>query len=276
VPPPLDRRPPWVPWSSAIKAPAPGAPELSHRPAATLWPSTAHPSQERRGGRGRRRGSAEAARRRRCHQIRGHRPNQARRRCAALHCTALLLELHGRNPPLRHHPIFHDTKGEPRFSPARRRTSLCRPWRSTLGARRPRPSLASGYTRTHAHIRDHAVTAPPAPRSAPTCLTVATMPPWTSWSPYRPHGDPKPRLESLDALAVPPRIRRSPYPPSRATREPTCATSPPASTAEPPITVAKALGSSGRHFDPTIIVAMAWGSFSPPQLDTSAAVGACR
>ena len=49
-----------------------------------------------------------------------------------LHCTALLLELHGRNPPLHHHPISHDTYGEPPGSPpARRRTSLLRPWRST-------------------------------------------------------------------------------------------------------------------------------------------------
>ena len=88
TPPPLDRRPPWVPWSSAIKAPAQGAPELSHRPATTLWPSTAHPSQERRGGRGRRRGSAKAARRRRCRWSGGRRPDQARRRCATLHCAA--------------------------------------------------------------------------------------------------------------------------------------------------------------------------------------------
>ena len=29
-----------------------------------------------------------------------------------LHGTALLPELHGRNLPLRHHPIFHDTYGE--------------------------------------------------------------------------------------------------------------------------------------------------------------------
>ena len=43
---------------------------------------------------------------------------------------------------------------------------------------------------------------------------------------------------------------------------------------EPPTTVAKALGSFGRHFDPTVAVAMAWGSFSPPQLDTSTAIGA--
>ena len=35
APPPLDRRPPWELWSSAIKAPTPGALELSHCPAAT-------------------------------------------------------------------------------------------------------------------------------------------------------------------------------------------------------------------------------------------------
>ena len=35
-----------------------------------------------------------------------------------LHCTTLLPELHGRNPPLHRHPIFHDTNGEPpRFFP---------------------------------------------------------------------------------------------------------------------------------------------------------------
>ena len=34
-----------------------------------------------------------------------------------LHCTALLPELHGRNPPLHRHPIFHDTKGEPPVFP---------------------------------------------------------------------------------------------------------------------------------------------------------------
>jgi len=45
---------------------------------------------------------------------------------------------------------------------------------------------------------------------------------------------------------------------------------------EPPITVAKVPGSSGHHLDPTIVLAMAWGSFSPPQLDTSAAMGARR
>ena len=34
--------------------------------------------------------------------------------------------------------------------------------------------------------------------------------------------------------------------------------------AEPPFVVARDLGSFGRHFDPTVAVAMAWGSFSPP------------
>ena len=73
--------PPVAPWpSSAIKAPALGAPKLSQRPAATLWPSTAHPSQESRGRRGRRRGSAEAMRRHRC------RRSRRRRHDAALHC----------------------------------------------------------------------------------------------------------------------------------------------------------------------------------------------
>jgi hypothetical protein len=50
-----------------------------------------------------------------------------------------------------------------------------RPWRSTPGARRPRLSPASGYTCTHAHDRDHAVTTPPAPRSSPARLAVVTM-----------------------------------------------------------------------------------------------------
>ena len=45
---------------------------------------------------------------------------------------------------------------------------------------------------------------------------------------------------------------------------------------EPPTTMVKALGSFGRHFDPTVAVAMAWGTFSPPQLDTSTAKGARR
>ena len=40
--------------------------------------------------------------------------------------------------------------------------------------------------------------------------------------------------------------------------------------AEPPFLVARDLGSFGHHFDPTVAVAMVWGSFSPPQLGTSA------
>ena len=85
--------------------------------------------------------------------------------------AALLLELHGLEPPLHHHPISHDTNGEPpSLSPARRQISPFRPWRSTIGARRPRPSSASRYTRTHAHLHDHDETAPPAPHSAPASL----------------------------------------------------------------------------------------------------------
>ena len=40
----------------------------------------------------------------------------------------------------------------------------------------------------------------------------------------------------------------------------------PASTAmtKPPIAVANALESPGRHLDPTIVFAMAWGIFTPP------------
>ena len=40
------------------------------------------------------------------------------------------------------------------------RTLSHRPWRSTPGACRPRPSPAAGNTRTHAHVCDHAVTTP--------------------------------------------------------------------------------------------------------------------
>jgi hypothetical protein len=36
---------------------------------------------------------------------------------------------------------------------------------------------------------------------------------------------------------------------------------------EPPFAVAGTVGSFGRHFDPTITVAMVRGGFSPPQLD---------
>ena len=42
-----------------------------------------------------------------------------------LHCTTLLPELHGRNPPLHRHPISHDTNGEPPgSSPALRRSTF--------------------------------------------------------------------------------------------------------------------------------------------------------
>ena len=71
-----------------------------------------------------------------------------------------------------------------------------------------------------------------------------------------------------------PRNRRSPIYPALATEEPACATSPPASTAEPPLAMASTLGSSGRHLDPAYAVAVARGSFSPHQSDTSATVGA--
>ena len=43
---------------------------------------------------------------------------------------------------------------------------------------------------------------------------------------------------------------------------------------EPPITMANTLGSPGCHLDPTTILAGAWQSFSPPQLDANAAMGA--
>jgi len=42
---------------------------------------------------------------------------------------------------------------------------------------------------------------------------------------------------------------------------------------EPPLTVASPWGSCGRPFDPTDIVAVARGSFSPPQSDTSTTAG---
>jgi len=70
--------------ASAIRAPAPVAQNASPCPAVTLWPSTAHPSQEREGIEERRR-SAEAARRRRCHRSGGRRLDPPRRRCSALH-----------------------------------------------------------------------------------------------------------------------------------------------------------------------------------------------
>jgi hypothetical protein len=40
--------------------------------------------------------------------------------------------------------------------------------------------------------------------------------------------------------------------------------------AKPLFVMARDLGSFGYHFDPTVAVAMVWGSFSPPQLGTSA------
>ena len=49
---PLDLHPPFTELHGralTINALASGALELSHRPATTLWPSTAHPSQEREG-----------------------------------------------------------------------------------------------------------------------------------------------------------------------------------------------------------------------------------
>ena len=52
--------------------------------------------------------------------------------------------------------------------------------------------------------------------------------------------------------------------------------SPYAIVLEQPTAVANALESPGHHLDPIIVFAMAWGSFSPPQLDTSAAMGARR
>ena len=51
-------------------------------------------------------------------------------------------------------------------------------------------------------------------------------------------------------------------------------TSPPASTTEPPATVANALEGPGHHLDPSIMIIVAWGSFFPPQLDTSTATEA--
>ena len=51
-------------------------------------------------------------------------------------------------------------------------------------------------------------------------------------------------------------------------------TSPPASTIEPPATVANALEGPDHHLDPSILIAVAWESLSPPQLDTSAATEA--
>ena len=52
------------------------------------------------------------------------------------------------------------------------------------------------------------------------------------------------------------------------------APSPYAVVVKQPTAVANTLESLSRHLDPIIVFAMAWGSFSPPQLDTSAAMGA--
>ena len=56
------------------------------------------------------------------------------------------------------------TVSPPSDPSACRRTLSHRPWRSTPGACRPRPSPAAGNTRTHAHVYDHAVTTPLEPR----------------------------------------------------------------------------------------------------------------
>jgi len=53
-----------------------------------------------------------------------------------------------------------------------------------------------------------------------------------------------------------------------------CVASPPASTAEPPAAVANALEDLDHHLDLRIMIAVARGSFSPLQSDTSATVGA--
>ena len=75
-------------------------------------------------------------------------------------------------------------------------------------------------------------------------------------------------------FTVPPRTRSSLYPLNRATRKAARATSPSASTAELPLAVASTLESSSRHLDPTDAVAVARGSFSPLQSDTSTATEA--
>jgi len=78
----------------------------------------------------------------------------------------------------------------------------------------------------------------------------------------------------LDAFAVHPRNHRSLICPALATGGPACATSPPASTAEPPAVVANALEDLDHHLDLRIMIAVARGSFSPHQSDTSATAGA--
>ena len=79
---------------------------------------------------------------------------------------------------------------------------------------------------------------------------------------------------ALDAFVVHPWNHRSPHLPSLATGEPLYATSPPASTTEPPAAVANALEGPDHHLDPRIMIAVARGSLSPPQLDTSTATEA--
>jgi hypothetical protein len=200
-------------------------------------------------------------------------PRSSKDDATTLHGTARLPDLHGRNPPLRHHLISHNTYGEPRSFPCSSPDLANRPWHSTPGACRPRPSPASGYTRTHVHTRDHAVTTPPAPCSSPACLAVVTMSPWPPGSPYRPHGNLKPRLEPW-----------TPSPcPHGSTEAFTCPAEPsgslhtrPHRRQAPPFTVAIALVSPGRHLDPTIAVVETWQYFSPRQLGASAAAEACR
>jgi hypothetical protein len=126
-----------------------------------------------------------------------------------LHDTARLLELHGRNPPLRHHPISHNPYGEPRSFPCSSPDLANRPWRSTPGARRPRPSPASGYTRIHVHTRDHAVTTPPAPRSSPARLAVVTM------SSFPPGSPPIGHMGTRSPALSPGRLRRAPTDPQK-------------------------------------------------------------
>ena len=170
------------------KNPSLGCPSALLCPAATLWPSTAHPSQEREGieeegAPACYRSHQSRRRRRRRHHGRGSALHGFRSYTASnRHCIATL------SPST-------PTVSPSRSLPARRRTLPCRPWRSTPGARRPGPSPASGNTRTHAHTHDHAVTTPPEPRNAPACLAVVTRSPWPPGSPYRPPGNPKPRLE---------------------------------------------------------------------------------
>ena len=126
-----------------------------------------------------------------------------------------------------------------------------------MGACRPRPSPAAGNTRTRAHTRDHTVTTPPEPRSAPACLAVVFMIAVAAGMSLPATWEPVASPLALDAFVVHPWNHRSPHLPSLATGEHAYATSPPASTTEPPFAVASALVSPGRHLDPTIAVAVA-------------------